>query len=391
MIFALEALDAKHGDSLILHFGTGQDRRFILIDGGPAGVFGPTLDRRLQQLQELRPGEPLRLELVMVSHIDDDHIRGILDMAGELRELRELGRDPKRHVRELWHNSFGDILGEASEAAIASLAARFSLPPDGPFDPQGLPLSLPAAMATASVPQGRELRDLARRLGWNANTQPVMLEREGPQDVPFGGGLALTVLGPRAERVEALQQEWVRAIRDLQDRTDPAAYAQLAALVDRSVSNLASIIVLAESENGRRILLTGDARGDDIREGLRAANLADGGSVRLDILKMPHHGSSRSVDEEFFQRVTADHYVISANGKYGNPDIETLGWLTEARGQDPYTIYFTNREGEEGLEERLSAFFREDQRRNQRRYHVRYRRDDQLSVLVNVGTEPATQ
>src|SRR3972149_5019611 len=45
MIFALEALEAKHGDCLILHFGTRQEPRFILIDGGPSGGFRSTLAR----------------------------------------------------------------------------------------------------------------------------------------------------------------------------------------------------------------------------------------------------------------------------------------------------------------------------------------------------------
>jgi len=388
MIFTLEALEAKHGDCLILHFGTGRDRRFILIDGGPTGVFRTTLDDRLKQLQDLRPGEPLRLELAMISHIDDDHIQGILDLTQELLDLREQRRPLTRDVRRLWHNTFDDIVGAGSEAAIASLAARFSSLPDRPFDPQGLPLGHPAAMVTASVPQSRQLRNWANALGWRLNRpfrQLVMLQREGPQDIPFDGGLTLTVLGPRAERVEALQKKWDREIRR-RGLAEPPPDAQVAALVDRSVFNLASIIVLAKSGN-RQILLTGDARGDDILDGLRAAGLMDGGSVHLDILKLPHHGSSRNVNEEFFQRATADHYVISANGKYDNPDVETLRLLTEARGQDPYTIYFTNREGEEELERKLAQFFRRDRRRNRRRYRVRYRRRNKRSVLVNLGTE----
>ena len=34
-LFTLEAIKAKHGDSLILHYGKEDDPRFILIDGGP--------------------------------------------------------------------------------------------------------------------------------------------------------------------------------------------------------------------------------------------------------------------------------------------------------------------------------------------------------------------
>ena len=65
--------------------------------------------------------------------------------------------------------------------------------------------------------------------------------------------------------------------------------------------------------------------------------------MRVDLLKVPHHGSERNFEQEFFEQVTADHYVISADGKYGNPDVETLRMLTQARGKDRYTIWFTNK------------------------------------------------
>jgi beta-lactamase superfamily II metal-dependent hydrolase len=63
--------------------------------------------------------------------------------------------------------------------------------------------------------------------------------------------------------------------------------------------------------------------------------------MHLDILKVPHHGSDRNVDDSFFERVTADHYIISGDGEHGNPERETLEMIERARGTDDYTIYFT--------------------------------------------------
>ncbi|HYO70712.1 MAG TPA: hypothetical protein VEU33_31995 [Archangium sp.] len=61
----------------------------------------------------------------------------------------------------------------------------------------------------------------------------------------------------------------------------------------------------------------------------------------MDVLKLQHHGSVRNVTPEFFERVVADHYVISANGKHDNPDVETLEMLAEARGDAKYTLHLT--------------------------------------------------
>ena len=49
--------------------------------------------------------------------------------------------------------------------------------------------------------------------------------------------------------------------------------AALAAYVDKSVPNLSSIVLLAEAK-GKRMLLTGDARGDKILQGSGARRLA---------------------------------------------------------------------------------------------------------------------
>ena len=58
----------------------------------------------------------------------------------------------------------------------------------------------------------------------------------------------------------------------------------------------------------------------------------------MDVLKVPHHGSVRNVSRDFFKTVTADKYVISANGKYGNSDLDTPVWIVEAAREQGRTI-----------------------------------------------------
>ena len=88
MIFSLEALNAEQGDSLVLSWGDAAKPRHIVIDGGPNGVWKKSLEPRLNQLRKghgLDSEETLPLEMVMVSHIDDDHINGVLDFFATLR------------------------------------------------------------------------------------------------------------------------------------------------------------------------------------------------------------------------------------------------------------------------------------------------------------------
>jgi hypothetical protein len=143
------------------------------------------------------------------------------------------------------------------------------------------------------------------------------------------------------------------------------------------VYNLSSLIILA-SAGDRRMLLTGDALGEDIIAGLKRLDLLKDNKFHVDLLKMPHHGSSRNVSLDFLRQVTADHYVISADGKYDNPDKTTLEWLTEARGQDDYTLHFTNR---------LPWFddFFSQQKAAGKKFQVVYRDDQAKSMFINLG------
>ena len=89
--------------------------------------------------------------------------------------------------------------------------------------------------------------------------------------------------------------------------------SKIAAYLDSSVYNLSSIVVLARAKR-KTMLLTGDARGDDVLAGLREAGLLRRSPLHVDVLKLPHHGSDRNVETDFFRKIVADHYVVSADG-----------------------------------------------------------------------------
>ncbi|MBI5968872.1 MAG: hypothetical protein HY882_13590 [Deltaproteobacteria bacterium] len=380
MVFTLEALEAKHGDALLLHYGEVGSPRLIVIDGGPRGVYKNVLKKRLDKIKQKRtPNERLPIRMVLVSHIDEDHISGILDLSQDLVDAQEDNQDLPYDIQGLWHNSFDDILGNQPEelfatlkTAAASAAATGTMPTD-------LYLSFHGALMVASVPQGRDLRNNANALNLAVNAPfngLVMAPKQGEKTVPLGGGLSFTILSPNQQRLEDLQEEWDKQLPKIKKAKPAEAQSITAAFVDDSVYNLSSIILLATAGN-RRMLLTGDARGDDIIAGLKTAGLFQGDRFHADLFKVPHHGSDRNISTEFFRQVTANHYVISGDGKYGNPEIATLKMLTEARGQDKYTIYFTNQEA------RLVEFFNNEPAPG-KNYQVVFRQDSSSSIPINL-------
>ncbi|TYC54096.1 MBL fold metallo-hydrolase [Rhodobacterales bacterium] len=333
----LRAIRAKHGDSLLL-FAEGAR---VLIDGGPPGVYRRFLRDQLLALPG-NAGEPPVINLMMVSHIDADHIAGILDLTDELIEARDEERDPIVDIRRAWHNSFADTIAGvvgAKPAAMRGEAASLASALDE-IRIEGASLH-DSKFVLASVGQGRQLRLDLKALNIDINQRfRNRMALQDNADTPWScGSLTLDLIGPGREQIDALRTEWAEKLRKILEKEVDAEAAALS--MDTSVSNLASLVVIAEA-NGKTALLTGDARGRMILEWLeQTGRLAAGGHMHFDIIKLPHHGSNRNVTPEFFQRVTADHYVMCGDGKHGNPEPDTFGMLFEARPELNYTVHLT--------------------------------------------------
>jgi hypothetical protein len=383
MLFTLEALSAKHGDSLLLHYGKPAAPKLIVIDGGPAGVYRASLRPRLTELKDSRsPNAPLKIRMLMVSHLDDDHINGVLAFLDDLVEKQNNEEEVPYDITTLWHNSFDDIIGNESDELLAALSAAIADNSSGKAASAGIPLSSAGSALAASVPQGRDVRNNAGLLALSINDPfgtLVAVPGKGKKTISLGDGLKFTVLGPVEERIEKLQEEWNEVLKKKGLATNAKGKSIAAAFVDESVFNLSSIAVLAEAGK-KTMLLTGDSRGDDIMKALQSSGMLKSGSIHVDLLKLPHHGSDRNVATEFFRTVTADHYVCSADGRFGNPEISTLQMISEARGKEKFTIHLTNQE------KRLDKFFASEKKKG-KKYNVVYRDPDAFSLWVDLGDD----
>jgi hypothetical protein len=369
-----EALKAKHGDSLLLHYADKDGPRLIVIDGGPPGVFNETLKLRLAEIHDdeprkLPPNKPLDIDLMMVSHIDEDHIAGLLDLMNKQKELDEGKKPLPFNIRKFWHNSFDDVIGNTEGAAVASAG-------------------MAAAVAeSASVGQGRNLRKLISAFKLDGN-KPVggLVMLGGAKPGADISGMKLTIIGPPKENVEALQETWDKEIKPILKKEKAGKGAEVAAFVDTAVPNLSSIVVMAEIDN-KRILLTGDANGRDILAGLEKTNfIQPNGKMEVDILKLPHHGSDRNVAPEFFERIHAKHYVVSADGKFNNPDIDTLKMISDARPDDQFTIHLTNPPNEfvlPAVGTNVQEFFDAEKAKG-RKYSVVQRKTGERSIRITL-------
>lgn len=347
--FSLDVLPARKGDCLLLHFGTDEAPRLAMIDGGPSNVYQPALRPRLEDVRAARglgPTQSLPVDLLMISHVDDDHIKGILEFAQEMQDDANAGRPLIAKVDTLWHNVFDDILGntpaqmQTASDGLAAMGGGGGMPDEMDDD---------VAAVFASVRQGHRLRGLAEffeaRTGdWRLNrpfAELVMMAGNDDPAVDRFPGLEIAIIGPRKAELEKLQKKWDKFLRDNNLGRDSAEAALAAFGRDRSVSNLASIVALVRA-GGKSMLLTGDALGENILEALAARGLAsDADPLQVDILKLQHHGSDRNVTPEFFRKVHAGHYVFSGDGEHGNPERSTVEMLLDTLNGRAVTLHFS--------------------------------------------------
>jgi hypothetical protein len=324
-----------------------------------------------------------RIDLVYVSHIDRDHIGGVLRMLDDevLWRVHEHqtnngnpGHKPPAAPRPpeiggIWHNAFHDQLaknaGPIEEALAASApilsAADLQTMRDAGNQQAGLVTSIRDAIQVS-----RRIGPKQLKIPLNAHADGKLLMARAGQPPITLGGFKITILGPTSSHLRKLREEWniwlernQKAINDLrkvaqadEKRLGASELDRLFALMALQAEafgnpervtppNLASLTLLVE-EGGRSILLTGDARWDQIVEGLESAGrLPAGGRLSVDVVKVPHHGSEHNVVETtLLDRVPGRHYVFCGNGHSGNPEISVVELMVRQRLKAPGRFKF---------------------------------------------------
>lgn len=365
----LTIFQADKGDCLLL---TSTDGKRMLIDGGMPASFKASVQPELEKLAS-KQRRPFVLDLIYVSHIDQDHIGGVL----ELFRWRAAAKDkfPIR-LRELWHNGFSIPGVEATLGSTAKLLGHS-------HDPKVKAEGERVGNVALSVAEALELQRHAERLTLNspAKGRLIMVPKNKQRLRHSLGSLQLEVLGPFADDLSALQREWndwvktakeaVKRLKAALKKIQPlsantasqdadALYRRLLRVAPLSTGglgkrsavttpNLASLMLMV-SEANRTLLLTGDGHCDDLVEGLRRAGKLQRGRCHVNVLKVQHHGSRNNVSATFWRNITADTYVFTGNGKHNNPHPDVLEALAKERAKDrrQFSLIFNSDEHTNG-------------------------------------------
>lgn len=366
----IEMLAAAHGDCLWIEYGTGKQVQRILVDGGPAHTY-PALRERILHLDADDRG----FELLIVTHIDADHIEGVIRLLQDAPAL-------SCKFERIWFNG-RDQLNKVFDPAGATLGSE-----------QGEMLGM--LIADYETQTGRK--------AWNVGlpSDLAAIDR-GAGKLPVVdllGDCRLTVLSPDHDRLLELKDCWSNELREakvasgdedklrqllersttlrplgdvlgesgepMEDRyemPDPAgrdlaagqgdtlggrdgeagADAQFGA--DDSLSNGSSIAVLLEypKDNPKaRLLLAGDAWPSVLEASVDLLQPASSSRLALTGMKLPHHGSVANITASLLRKLRCKNYLVSTSGAvFRHPHARTIELLlTEHGGQGRPRLHF---------------------------------------------------
>ncbi|RZK10813.1 MAG: MBL fold metallo-hydrolase [Flavobacterium sp.] len=294
----ISILKAFNGDSILISFDDElSGRKNILLDGGIDWTYSqkgskgkPIFGDLYHTINTIRQKEE-SIDLLIITHIDDDHIGGIL------KWLRTDLLAPKL-IKEVWFNS-GPLIAE-----------KYDVKPNPDLD-HFIPIK---KSDDTSLRQGQELYDYLQSKG--VDVKGIVMQGD---EINFGN-LNFKILSPNEEKLKILLEKWKKKypssntaskVNDysisIKDHLQKDKFEE-----DAAYPNGSSIAFLL-TYNGNQYLFLGDSHPSVIIEGLK--NFEVSFPIRTKLTKISHHGSKGNTNNDLLELIEAEKFVISTNGR----------------------------------------------------------------------------
>lgn len=295
----IKPFHAFNGDCILISFADNDKTVNILLDGG----IPRTYNRELKNLVDDLKVKGQVIDLLIVTHIDDDHIGGIKAMFSDADFDRSI-------IKKAWFNS-GKILSK-----------HFNTQEDPARDVQ----IVMSDTTDMSVRQGITLeRALADTEGW---LQELVFA--GYKDNVYGA--KIHVLSPSEQGLDKLNKRWETESENLNMSGDVhddfefaiSTLANRAFNEDKAVPNGSSIAFLLE-QNGKHYLFLGDAHPSVVEAELRLLGYNECHKLKASFVKIAHHASKFNTSPGLLAIIESPNFFISTDGlKHGLPNKEPL-------------------------------------------------------------------
>lgn len=298
----IKFLEADHGDCIIIKVFDKENPKNILIDGGPGKTYmerdqrsGRWVDKPLKKELDKIFSEGQIVDLLILTHVDDDHIGGLLKWIGS-------GSFRKEQIGEVWFNSGRNIFEHFNLEEIPENLIDFDIEDED---------------KNTGIKQGEKFEDYLQSLDlWD-------------KKVIKGGGelnrfnLRFDIISPGDEQLKELLHKWDKETDSLFTAKGQNDYSSTIDELleddtfeeDKSVHNGSSIAFILSRE-GKNFLFLGDAHPSVVVKHLKALKYTYDDPLECEVVKVSHHGSKANTNSDLLRLIKSNHFVISANGKH---------------------------------------------------------------------------
>lgn len=284
----IKVLKSLYGDGFIYQVMRGERSFTMVIDGGP--------QKARSEFKEAVDSLS-NIDLMVLTHFDSDHIDAMLEYLTENKE-KAMG------IGKYWLN----------------LPQFIKMPQaDGNISYDG------------AITFFNHMESLEKESGHSIDWRDEVVRGTLYEDKD--GLVKITVLSPTTKEIKDNEAELVKKEADrlkdegkvillaANDTTDKEEHDKqsLESLSEKKwrtsqISNKSSIVMLIESYDGTRVLFTGDTTADLLAESLQDEKLKLPLPLKVNLLKMPHHGSKNNVSNLMLSLIDTDSYLITTNG-----------------------------------------------------------------------------
>jgi metal-dependent hydrolase (beta-lactamase superfamily II) len=345
MNIQVKSFPSSNGESFLIKL-YGDITTNILIDCG----YVSTTDYIIGELDEIKDRKQ-KLDLLILTHIDNDHINGARDTLKYLLE-EEVA------IGEVWYNDYlkiieGELLGKSipkyAETFIKSLSEV-----EYKSDPEIANKEKIAYNSATCVAEYLNKDYFYNKWNKSFKQGSIYVDEDNLRTIKIND-VAVTILGPKKNILDDIFKEWQDYLLDYVNGEIKvkninvaiafekyfAALRTISANVEKSkcssncvddmieycdydtdVVNRSSITIVIEFE-GKRLLFLGDSSPIDIQEEME--RYIKNNTNKFDLVKVSHHGSKNNLSKEMVKMIDCEKYLISTNGKkFNHPDIETI-------------------------------------------------------------------
>lgn len=321
----IKFLKAFDGDSIWISFLENGVNRNIIIDGGTGDTYKNRLRRTGELFETLKyiKDNNQKIDLLVLTHFDDDHIGGLLRWFNQDKEAYEL-------IGKVWFNSGKEIANHFGLKLNDDLTIKIIDSVDDFFTSAG---------------QGVDFEDylLGNKI-WDK-----IIVKQGNILEEFG--IKFKVLSPDEKSLKDL----IKLYKKEEDYFTSGGEIDFNITIkefineenspnfkfkeDKSIPNGSSIAFIMEY-NEKKFLFLGDAHPSIIIKGLKEFGYNKIHPLEADLIKISHHGSKHNTNKALLEIIKTNNYIISSNGtKHGLPNKRTIARIIN---QNPTAVVHFN-------------------------------------------------